>query len=321
MTEFDRLPEGAVATTLADLGIEVETEDSDELFAHCPGHETRTGKIDGHPSWSINAETGIHFCFSCHYKGNLITLIRDIKGVDAASRFRSEYAVHKRALLEEEDFKIPTDVDVPAPVRAEVRTANFQSESWLEDYVDPPRWALKARRITATGAKEYGIRWDGAKEAWILLLRDPKTDRLLGYQMKAQRTRLFRNKPRTVPKGDTFFGWGATKEAKRVVIVESPLDAVILADMEAPAMAICGSHMSDAQVDLLADAGFERVYLWLDTDTAGAMETRRLKKVLLDRGVPAEFITPEFYPELDSGKDVGELSFEAIEAVLDQAGL
>lgn len=318
MTEFDRLPEGAVAIALADLGIEVETEDSDELFAHCPGHETRTGKVDGHPSWSINAETGVHYCFSCGYRGNLITLIRDIKGIDAASRFRSEFEVHKRVLMADQDFEMAA-IDVPRA--EEIRTANFVPESWLDEFVDPPRWALKERRITLIGAKEYGIRWDGKGEAWILPLRDPHTNRLLGYQKKAQRTRLFRNKPRTVPKSETFFGWDAVREAKRVVIVESPLDAVILADMKAPAIAICGSNMSDAQVTLLMKGGFEQIFVWLDNDTAGVMETRRLKKILMSSGIRAEFINVESYPELAAGKDVGELEYDDIEAVLDSAGV
>lgn len=317
MTE--RLPEGAVAVTMADLKIEVLTEDGDELIALCPGHKSRTGKEDGHPSWSINAETGIHYCFSCHYKGNLITLIRDIKGTGAADSFRSEFAEHKRVLLAEEDFEIPGTIVVPAPLRPGFRTANFVPESWLDDFIEPPRWALRARRITSIGAEEYGIRWDAPGEAWILPLRDPHTDRLLGYQKKAQRSRLFRNKPRTVPKSETFFGWGVAREAKRIVIVESPLDAVLLADMGVSAMALCGSHMSADQVDLVADGGYEAVFLWLDNDIAGTNECARLRKVLRAVGVSAESITAEFYPDVASGKDVGELSFDTIGAVLDQA--
>lgn len=311
------LPKGAVVSTLHDLGVEVEYEDGDELYALCPGHETRTGKKDGHPSWSINADSGIHYCFSCHYKGNLLTLIRDIKGTEAAARFRTEFEVHARSLMEDPDF----DVVIDKPTVEAVRTANFKPESWLEDYVDPPRWALKARRITDVGAMEYGILWDPTREAWIFPFRDAVTNQLLGYQMKAQKTRIFRNRPRTVPKSETFFGWDVVREAKRVVIVESPLDAVILADMKAPAIAICGSHMSDAQVELLMSAGFELVCLWLDNDTAGELETRRLKKVLTDNGVRAEFITAESYPELTSGKDVGDLSYGDIESVLDAVGV
>jgi hypothetical protein len=313
----DRLPEGAVAATLADLGVEVLTEDGDELVALCPGHEARTGKKDGHPSWSINGETGIHFCFSCHYKGNLITLVRDLKGTDAAARFRSEFDTHKRLVSEDHDFEVVID----KPVAEEVRTANFRPESWLYDFDEPPLWARQARRISATGAKEYEVLWDESRDAWILPLRDPHTSRLLGYQVKSQKTRFFRNRPRTVQKSETFFGWNAVRDAKKVVIVESPLDAVLLADMDVPAIALCGSRMSDSQVSLLMDSAFERVVLWLDNDTAGALETERLKKVFVDVGVQAEFITPDSYPQFDSWKDVGEMPDEEIFSVLDAAGI
>lgn len=311
------LPEGAVETTLSDLDIAVEYTDGDELWALCPGHHTRTGKGDRNPSWSINAETGIHYCFSCHYKGNLLTLIRDIRGIDAASRFRTEFEVHARALLADPDF----DISIDKPTAEVVRTANFKPESWLDDFTDPPRWALRARRITGLGAKEYGIRWDGAREAWIFPFRDPVSGNLLGYQLKAQKTRLFRNRPRTVAKSETFFGWSVARGARKVVVVESPLDAVILSDRGVAAIAVCGSHLSEAQVELLAGGWFDLVCLWLDNDTAGELETRRLKKVLTTRGVRAEFVTPESYPEITSGKDAGDLADDTIDAVLDSLGV
>lgn len=314
---MDRLPEGAVAAALTSIGVDVLTQDGDELIALCPGHEERTGKKDGHPSWSINEETGVHYCFSCGYKGNLITLVRDLRGEGAADLFRTEFEAHKRVLLSDPDF----DIKIEMPTADRIRTANFRPESWLDGYVDPPRWALKARRITAVGAKEYGIRWDAKTEAWILPLRDPETDRLLGYQKKSQRTRLFRNRPRSVPKSETFFGWQAVRDGEVVVVVESPLDAVLLADMYVPAVAVCGSRLSDNQLGLLRDGGFKKIVFWMDDDTAGNIEMSRVQSALREWGVPAEFITAESYPEITSGKDVGELSFEDIGAVLDAAGV
>lgn len=319
-SDTERLPEGAVVLALEGLGVEVLREDGDELIALCPGHESRTGKKDSNPSWSINAESGVHYCFSCHYRGNLITLIGDISGRDAADQFRTEFETHKRGLIEDPELNVLTDI--AKPTVAPVRSVNFQPEWWLNKFVDPPRWALKARRISAIGAKEYGVLWDDANDAWIFPFRDPNTDRLLGYQKKYQGTRLFRNKPRSIPKSETFFGWAAVRGRNKVVVVESPLDAVLLADMGAPAIAICGSRLSDAQENLLMDhPTFTVVYLWLDHDTAGSKENERLQKALMKAGVRAEFITAEAYPEVGSGKDVGELSDSTIEAVLDGAGV
>jgi hypothetical protein len=41
-------------------------------------HHIRTGRADNSPSWWINTETGMHICFSCGYKGNLLQLVCDI---------------------------------------------------------------------------------------------------------------------------------------------------------------------------------------------------------------------------------------------------
>jgi DNA primase len=314
--KHETLPEGAVAAAMESLGIEVLTQNGDELVAHCPGHEARTGKVDSNPSWSINEETGIHFCFSCHYKGNLMTLVREMRGEAEADRFRIDLDTHKRVMMEDPDFTVVID----KPVAEEVRTANWHPESWLSEFVAPPKWALAARRISAESASKYEVLWDEFREAWILPLRDPHTDRLLGYQKKSQRTRLFRNRPQSILKSDTFFGWQAVRGKKVVVVVESPLDAVLLADMDVPAIAVCGSFLSEAQVDLLRGEDYDHVYLWLDNDKAGALETKRMKKTLIKNGVRAEFIDTESYPEF-TGKDVGELADTDIEAVLDAAGI
>jgi len=65
---------------LYSLDIHVLRESGDELLAKCPLHLQRTGKEDGHPSWSINSKTYVHHCFSCGYAGTLTTLYRDLVG-------------------------------------------------------------------------------------------------------------------------------------------------------------------------------------------------------------------------------------------------
>ena len=70
--------EGAIEGVLISLGIET-TQRGDELTGLCPMHLERTGRQDNNPSWSMNAETGVHHCFSCGYKGTLLTLVAEIK--------------------------------------------------------------------------------------------------------------------------------------------------------------------------------------------------------------------------------------------------
>lgn len=317
----DNFPEGAVADALSSLGIEVLAEDGDELVALCPGHKERTGKEDGNPSWSINARSGVHFCFSCHFKGNLFTLVRRLKGADAARDLFEPFEKYERMVLPEmPEMEIePFD---PAPADS-VRTPNIRPESWLDEFVSPPKWARAARKISAQAAEEYEVLWDAEKDRWILPLRDPVTKELYGYQVKAQKGRFFRNRPRTMQKSHTFFGWPRvdTSSPTRLVVVESPLDAVLLSDCDVLAVASCGSRLSDEQIDLLEHV--DEVFLWLDNDTAGDLEVKRLRKVMVERGIRAEFILAEDHPEwLEAGwKDVGEMPDEFVGHVLDVAGL
>jgi hypothetical protein len=315
-------PNGVVEDTVTSLGVEILKEDGDELVALCPGHKTRTGKDDGNPSWSINGESGVHFCFSCHYRGNLFTLVRDMKGIDAAKGLKATLEIHGGTLVLEgmEDLE---GITVEKPKAGAIRIANFQPESWLDDYVDPPMWARRARGVSLGAVLEYKVRWNESMDAWIFPLRDAENGRLLGYQTKSQKTRFFRNRPRDMKKSHTFFGWSMLDLSvpMTVVIVESPLDALLLADYGVLALAICGSRISDEQVELLQR--LDRVVFWLDNDTAGELETKRLQKVTVESGIRAEFIIPADFPTwAEQGwKDPGDMPDDEVSNILDASGL
>lgn len=313
-------PEGAVEDALISVGIEILTMDGDEIIALCPGHEDRTGKQDHNPSWSINSRSGVHYCFSCGFKGNLFTLVRRIKGVEAADNLYAPFKKYGRLVTPDDDWSV--DATVPSP-ESEVRTVNFKPDSWLDEFVSPPEWALAARKISIEGAEEYEVLWDADNDRWILPLREPKTRRLLGYQIKAEGGRYFRNRPRDMAKSLTFFGWPLfeKRRPKKLVVVESPLDAVLLSDYGIQSVAVCGSRLSDEQILLLHEVE-ARVLFWLDFDTAGELETARLRKEFFDTGLRAEFVRSEDFPTWAEGrwKDPGDLPDEAIEDVLAVAG-
>jgi hypothetical protein len=322
MSDRISFPEGSVEDTLASIGVEVLREDADELVALCPGHKERTGKEDGHPSWSINARSGVHFCFSCQYKGTLFSLVRDLKGSDAARDLYEPFERYGRLVLPEGEEGFEVGEINPKPAET-IRTPNIKPESWLDQFVDPPKWARDARKVSLAACWEYEVRWDKDRDAWVLPLRDPETKKLYGYQAKSEKTRFFRNRPRSMQKSHTFFGWPAIdlSSPTKLLVVESPLDAVLLSDYGMPAVASCGSRLSDEQIDLLRLV--DSVHLWLDNDTAGELEVKRLRKVMVASGIRAEFITPEDHPEWrESGwKDVGEMPDDAVANILDASGL
>lgn len=308
------LPDSLVADTLKSLDIEVWEEKGDELVALCPGHKARTGKEDNHPSWSINEETGVHYCFSCGYRGNLYTLVRDVKGDEPAKVLWSEFEIHGRPVTKDE---VKTIINKPKP--GTFRSANTKPESWLSDFVPPPDWALSRRRILAAGAAEYEVLWDTENDSWILPFRETESRRLMGYQSKSEKKREFRNRPMRLEKARTLFGWPVVEKETRIVVVESPLDAVLLADLGAPAVALCGSRISDEQAALLRD--FDQVLVWMDADKAGELEVQRLRENRLSLGIPMTFMTPDLIPDWEKHdwKDVGDMPYAAIDAALDAA--
>lgn len=283
-----------VEETLVMLGIEYE-EASGEYRAPCPMHKKRTGREDHNPSWYISDDKGLHICFSCGYKGNLVGLIADLKGID--------YGQAKALVVEGRD-----EIEASAiRRRLEKATAwvprrrgTYLPESSLAEFDEPPSWALCERRLDAEACREFGVRWshDGS---WILPIRDPYTDSLMGWQVKSQVTKGFvRNRPNGVRKSETLFGVGIpTTSEQDIWVVESPLDAVRLFGMGISAMATFGSRVSLKQMGLLS--AYDRIVLAFDNDDAGRQATDEFLYYNRNRGLDILEVT---YPE--GCKDPGD---------------
>lgn len=287
---------------LDDCGIDYE-ERSDEYWACCPMHKERTGRDDRNPSWSIN-KNGAHYCFSCHYKGNLYVLIRDLKGESAARAYRGEV----------ETFGRTADINVRAVKgkatdwvyerKREAKKAQGLPETYLAMF-DPtiPRYALEARDIGPMAAERYEVHWNDG--SWILPFRHP-SGYLIGWQEKEEGGRRFKNQPLEMKKGSTLFGYHVVQPELQVFLVESPLDAVRLYDYGYPAMALAGSKATHTQVKLLM--GFDRVILALDNDEAGIAATHMLRREL-PHALPITYHNKEY-------KDPGEMPLVILDSTL-----
>ena len=245
-----------VETAIEALGIDYDVR-GDEALGLCPMHKERTGKEDHNPSWSVNLETGMHMCFSCGYKGNLIQLVCDVKefyaigygddrGYDyrAGEQWLSTIAEISVEQLAELVNSLPNYIAAyPKPLE--------MNEARLAVFEQPPQDALDSRHITAEAAFKYGVMWDKNKKNWILPLREPHFQKLMGWQEKGTVNRTFMNRPPHIPKSKTLFGLENQNESLAIV-VESPLDCVRIASAGfAGAVAICGSSISEEQVKLL----------------------------------------------------------------------
>ena len=288
--------------TLARLEIAVTSIRGVEIQALCPAHFERTGKEDHNPSWYINADTGAHICFSCGWKGSLYSLISYVTGT--AYEEADEWLGSTSGLVARFQRLGTEKPKIEEPTRI--------TESMLSAFTELPHEACLARGILPAIAKRYGIKWDARNKNWIIPIREPLTNNLLGWQEKGFDHRYFNNRPTGVKKSETLFGYNEITEDV-VIVVESPLDVVRLASLGYSGVATYGASVSKAQFSLIRGLG--DVIFAMDNDEAGRVSSLGLLSSCNELGLEARFFN---YSQTDM-KDVGAMGRDEIEWGLQNA--
>jgi DNA primase len=183
------------------------------------------------------------------------------------------------------------------------------SEARLAVFVEPPTEALAARDLTEESAQAYGVLWDEAKKMWILPLREPHFNRLMGWQEKGTVDRTFRNRPAGLQRAKTLFGVDV-QDDNLVIIVESPLDCLrIHSAGQVGALATCGTTLSEEQIKLIRRS--DKVICAFDNpevDKAGKKASDEMRKFARKYGINLFF----FNYGGSNKKDPGEMTDEEI---------
>ncbi len=290
-----------VERVLVGLDLQLFAQRGVEVNGLCPMHKKRTGKEDHSPSWWINSESGAHICFSCGYKGNIFTLVADVKGI---SYFDAQDYIG-------ENVEIPLDSlmrrikDLPQYVQPEETIA--MSEARLAVYTEPPEMELKKRFLKIGPVNVHGVLWDKSNEAWILPIRDPNDGSLWGWQEKGARGRFFRNQPAGVKKSKTVFGVHIMSASHDLIVVESPLDAVRLTGLGHNAVSTFGAIMSEEQAKILRRA--PKIIAAFDNDKAGHTANEQMRGFARKYGMDLYYFN---YRGIEV-KDVGDMTEAEIE--------
>jgi hypothetical protein len=291
-----------IERVLLSLDLQLYAQRGAEVNGLCPMHKKRTGKEDNHPSWWINSETGAHICFSCGYKGNVYTLVSDVRGID--------YYEAREYVNDKEDMPIDSLMkrikELPQYVQAEP-DAIPMSEARLAVYTEPPDIELKKRFLKRGAVKVHGVLWDVKNEAWILPIRDPDDGVLWGWQEKGARGRFFKNQPAGVRKSKTVFGVHIMSSNHDLIIVESPLDAVRLTGLGHNAISTYGAIISEDQAKIMRRA--PRVIAAMDNDKAGHTANEQMRGFSRKYGMELSYFN---YTGIDV-KDVGDMTESEIE--------
>lgn len=280
------------------LGVDVRRESGNEIIACCPVHEKRTGKPDNSPSWSMNASTGLWLCHSCGARGNLPQLIAEITG-----SYESVSSVY--------NLLLNTGMEQLTKPKAVKDTTTADWKLYMS-YDQPPYEELLKRRIKATVASKYGIRWATHRKAWIIPIISPNGD-LMGWQEKSPHGVL--NQPTGVSKSETLFG--IDRFSSRVaILVESPLDVVRFSSSfnGVQCLASFGVQVSKKQLQLL-EASCDALIVALDNDEAGVTVGKKLMTVLPSFRNGVKWMKYSH----TKAKDVGEMDDSELAVAVKQA--
>ncbi len=282
---------------LKHLGIEAH-ERGDEWVAKCPKHYERLGRMDRNPSWSINANTGQHNCFSCGYSGSVLQLIMDHTEMSSwdASRW-----------LRDEGFQtieiVQVDHEQPEPLP---NLAYTPQEEWSA-FKRPPKSAREERALSSGACEMYDIRWNDG--GFCLPIRTWRGE-FLGYQWKKGKRVV--NRPDEVRKSSTLFGADVFPGGEVAILLESPLDVARLwCTNHDGGLASFGVFVSRTQTELLLQLT-DKIVVALDNDCAGKAQSRMVYERMRHTCPRIRFLN---YTGIDA-KDIGEMSRHEIDDAL-----
>jgi Toprim-like len=285
-----------VEDTLETLGLKVISIRGSEIQLHCPAHKERTGKEDNNPSFWINGDNGLFICFSCDWKGGIRTLVSYLGG-GIANIDDMDVTVSRLT------SRIKQLIQGDKPKQEELNPIH---ESMLLAFKPVPEDVCRSRGLLPQAVDKYGVKWNALQSNWIIPIRDPISNSLLGWQEKGHKSRFFRNTT-GVKKSEALFGYEHYKGGD-MIVVESPLDVIRLASLGIDGgVAVYGCAVSDTQWSMIR--GASRAIFALDNDDAGRKVTEDLRFKAIDMGMSCWFFN---YAETDQ-KDVGGMSRKEIE--------
>ena len=125
-----------------------------EIKAKCPFPERHEGHTDNNPSFTANLSTGVWYCNSCHSKGNVHTLYKEIYRCSSEEAW---FALGDALKIPRPDGSKPTRPDIdPGLVR--------EYHQRLMKLTGPLRTMLRERRgLTDETLVKFQLGWDGER--------------------------------------------------------------------------------------------------------------------------------------------------------------
>lgn len=238
---------------------ELETD----IMCTCPIHK---GGMERTPSLGINKETGVVHCFTCGYKGDIITLVSDCYNITYNQAYRKLVGNYVYSGKRSIDVSVSRDTNSSMYINRNSILPfiknNFTAWNYLYSRgVDP----YKLKNV-------FPIGYDSNSLSAIFYVRDLKGN-YVGSKARSVQGKRFANsigaKKSTYLYGAYELLQSAWQPHDPVWICESEIDALTVWSRGGYAVAIGGSHISRIQLSILYQLGVRRVIDGLDKDEAG----------------------------------------------------
>jgi DNA primase len=238
---------------------ELETD----IMCTCPIHK---GGMERTPSLGINKETGVVHCFTCGYKGDIITLVSDCYNITYNQAYRKLVGNYVYSGKRSIDVSVSRDTNSSMYINRNSILPFIKNNFTAWNY-------LYSRGIDPYKLKNvFPIGYDSNSSSAIFYVRDLNGN-YVGSKARSVQGKRFANS--TGAKKSTYL-YGAYELLQSawqphdpVWICESEIDALTVWSRGGYAVAIGGSHISRIQLSILTQLGVRRVIDGLDKDEAG----------------------------------------------------
>lgn len=255
---MDFFSEEQTYALLTEIGVHVVSDGGVNWLGLCPFHNnTHT------PAFAVNKENGLFLCFNnaCGAKGNMESLIRQVKGVNPFAAMRMIARAKKNSPVSLPKMLEKTMADEPMPEFSQSTLDGMEEHYWRSPEAQE---YMAGRGFTPETMKHYHIGYS-PKNRMVGVPMYNVMGRPVGLIGRSIKSKRFKNSD-GLPKKRTLWNIHNAKRHHAVVVTEASFDAMrVWQATGIEAVATLGSSFSQEQADQL-NKYFTHVIIMTDDD-------------------------------------------------------